>query len=157
MNASRPVSFHKALLAGLAGGLAGSLAKVVAEKLLPPRTAGQAPPPELVVERAASTAGVPMSEPVKKAATEGLHWGFGTLAGGLYGLAAEYQPRTTAWRGAAFGLGLNRMMHEGILPRTGLVEPVPDQPAQERVSEWVTHVVYGVATEAVRRMVRKRL
>ncbi len=152
-----PASFHKAFLAGLAGGLLGSVAKVVAEKLLPPRTEGQTPPPQLVVERAEAAAGTTLPPQAKKAATESLHWGFGTLTGGLYGLAAEFQPRSTAWRGAAFGLTLNRLMHEGLLPRTGLVEPVPEQPAQERVSEWVTHVVYGVTTELVRRAVRKRL
>ncbi|RRA48815.1 DUF1440 domain-containing protein [Acidipila sp. EB88] len=152
-----PPSFHKALLAGLAGGLVGSATKTLAEKLVPPRTQGQEPPPKLVVERAASAADVPLEGTAKKVATESLHWGFGTLTGGLYGLAAEYQPRTTAWRGAAFGLAVNRMMHEGLLPRTGLVEPVAEQPAQERVSEWFTHLVYGVSVELVRRAVRKRL
>ncbi len=150
-------SLSKAFLAGLAGGLAGSAAKVLAEKLVPPRTEGQTPPPELIVERTAKATGTALPKPAKTLATESLHWGFGTLTGGIYGVAAEYQPRATAWRGAAFGLTLNKMMHEGLLPQAGLVEPVPDQPAQERVSEWVTHVVYGVVTEVVRRAVRKRL
>ncbi len=157
MTTVRTTSFTKAFLAGLAGGLAGSAAKVVGEKLLPPRTRGQTPPPKLVVERASAAADVHLPPAGKAAASEGIHWSFGTLTGGVYGLAAEYQPRVTAWRGAAFGLTLNRLMHEGVLPRTGLVEPVADQPAQERVSEWVTHVIYGVVTEAVRRAVRKRL
>ena len=153
----RKTSILKAILAGLAGGLAGAAAKVIAEKLIPPRTQGQTPPPKLMVERAAAAADVNLPPTAKKAAAEGVHWSFGTLTGGVYGIAAEYQPRTTAWRGAAFGLTLNRLMHEGLLPRTGLVEPVAEQPAQERVSEWVTHVVYGVVTESVRRAVRKRL
>ncbi len=152
-----PESLSKALLAGLAGGLAGSAAKVVAEKLFPPRTQGQAPPPKIVVERVADAADAQPSETVKKAATEGIHWSFGTLTGGVYGVAAEFSPRITAWRGAAFGLGLNRLMHEGVLPHAGFAAPVKDQPAQERVSEWVTHAVYGVVTEVVRRAVRKRL
>ncbi len=153
----RKTSILKAILAGLAGGLAGSAAKVIAEKLIPPRTLGQTPPPQRMVERAAVAADVNLPPNAKKAAAEGVHWSFGTLTGGVYGIAAEYQPRATAWRGAAFGLTLNRLMHEGLLPRTGLVEPVAEQPAQERVSEWVTHVVYGVVTESVRRAVRKRL
>ena len=152
-----PGSLSKALLAGLAGGLAGSAAKVVAEKLFPPRTQGQTPPPQAVVERAADAVDAQPSDAVKKGATEGIHWGFGTITGGVYGVAAEFSPRITAWRGAAFGLGLNRLMHEGLLPGTGFAAPVKDQPAQERVSEWVTHAVYGVVTEVVRRAVRKRL
>ncbi len=157
MSTDRSTSFFKALLAGLAGGLVGSAVKVATEKLLPPRTKGQTPPPQLVVERAESAAGAKLPPAGKKAATEAVHWGFGTVTGGIYGLAAEYQPRTTAWAGAAFGLTLNRLTHEGFLPRTGLVEPIPDQPAQERVSEWITHIAYGVTTELVRRAVRKRL
>ncbi len=150
-------SLAKGFLAGLAGGLAGTVAKVIGEKLLPPRTQGQTPPPLLVVARAAAAANVDVPTTAKKVAAEGLHWTFGTLTGGVYGVVAEYQPRATAWQGGAFGLTLNRLAHEGILPRTNLVEPVPEQPAQERVSEWVTHLMYGVTTELVRRAVRKRL
>ena len=157
MAPDRSPSLVKALLAGLAGGLVGSAAKVAAEKLIPPRTKGQTAPPKLVVERASAAAEVHLPPAAKQAAAQGLHWGFGTLTGGIYGVAAEYQPRVTAWRGAAFGLTLNRLMHEGLLPRTGLVEPLGEQPAQERVSEWITHVVYGVVAEGVRRSVRKRL
>lgn len=86
-----------------------------------------------------------------------MHWVFGTAAGGVYGVVAEYQPRVTAWRGAAFGLTVNRLMHKGVLPRHGFVEPTGEQPAQERVSEWVTHVVYGVVADTVRRLVLKAL
>ncbi len=151
------VSLLKGLLAGLAGGLVGSAAKVVAEKLVPPRTEGQTPPPRLLVERVDAATATPIPEAAKKAAEQGIHWGFGTLAGGVYGVAAELSPRVTSWRGSVFGLTLNRVAHEGLLPRMDLVEPVPQQPAQERVSEWVTHVVYGVTTDLVRRAVRKRL
>ena len=150
-------SLSKALLAGLVGGLVGAAAKVAAEKLFPPRTQGQTPPPEQVIERAAAALETDLPPLAKKIAQEGLHWGFGTIAGGIYGIAAEYQPRVTAWRGGVFGLTVNRLMHQGMLPRTGLVEEVKEQPYQERISEWVTHVVYGVVTESVRRVVRKRL
>jgi putative membrane protein len=44
-----------------------------------------------------------------------------------------------------------------MLPGLGVIEPVPEQPAPVRVSQWITHVVYGVTTELVRRAVRKRL
>ena len=152
-----PGSLSKALLAGLAGGLAGSAAKVVAEKLFPPRTEGQTPPPRKAVERMADAVEAQPTQTVKSAAAEGLHWSFGTVIGGVYGIAAEFEPKVTAWRGAAFGLGLNRVMHEGLLPYAGWAAPPKDQPAQERVSEWVTHAVYGIVTEVVRRAVRKRL
>ena len=147
----------KAFLAGLAGGLAGSAAKLLGEKIFPPRTQGQTPPPRIVVERAQTVAGTSMPPTAKKVAIQGIHWGFGTFAGGVYGIAAEYQPRVTASRGAAFGLTVNRLMHKGMMPKTGLVEPVEEQPFQEKMSEWVTHVLYGFVAESVRRGVRKRL
>lgn len=150
-------SLWKGLLAGCAAGLVASGAKLVAEKLIPPRTQRQTPPPELVVERAEAESGAHFSGSEKTAAMQGLHWGFGTVVGGVYGVVAEFQPRATAWRGGAFGLTLNRLTHETLLPRMGLVEPVRDQPAQERVSEWMTHLVYGLVAEGVRRYVRKRL
>jgi putative membrane protein len=153
----RKISLLKGLLAGVAGGLAGSAAKIVAEKLFPPRTQGQPAPPALVVERVAHAAGEEPSETTKKVGAQGIHWGFGTMLGGVYGVAAELTPKVTSWRGSVFGLTVNRLAHEGLLPGLDLVEPVAEQPAQERVSEWVSHVIYGVTTELVRRAVRKRL
>ncbi len=150
-------SILKALLAGLVGGLAGAAAKSIAEKLVPPRTQGQPFPPEVAVHKAQSAAGAHLPPAAEKAAIDNLHWVFGGVSGAVYGAAAEFRPSVTAWKGAAFGLAVNRIMHEGILPRAGMVEPVEDQPAQERVSEWFTHAVYGVTTEVVRGYMRKRL
>ncbi len=155
--APKEISLLKGLLAGVAGGLAGSAAKVLAEKLFPPRTQGQPAPPALVVERVAHAAGQQPSEETKQVGAQGLHWGFGTLLGGVYGVAAELTPKVTSWRGSVFGLTVNRFAHQGLLPGINLVEPVDQQPAQERVSEWVSHVIYGVTTDLVRRAVRKRL
>jgi putative membrane protein len=151
------VSLLKGLLAGVAGGLVGSAAKVLAETLIPPRTQGQPPPPALVIERVANAAGEQPAEATRRAGAQGIHWGFGTLLGGVYGVAAELSPQVTSWRGAVFGLTVNKFAHEQLLPRMNLVEPVARQPAQERISEWVSHVVYGVTTDLVRRAVRKRL
>jgi putative membrane protein len=157
MKKPRKISLLKGLLAGVAGGLAGSAAKIVAEKLVPPRTQGQPAPPALVIERLAHAAGEEPTESAKQVGGEGIHWGFGTMLGGVYGVAAELSPGVTSWRGSVFGLTVNRLAHKGLLPGLDLVEPVAKQPAQERVSEWVSHVVYGVTTDLVRRAVRKRL
>ena len=153
----KQISLLKGLLAGAAGGLAGSAAKVIMEKLVPPRTEGQPEPPALVVERVGHAIGAEPGEKTKQVAGQGIHWGFGTLLGAAYGVAAELSPKVTSWRGGAFGLTVNRLAHEGLLPGLDLVEPVNEQPAQERVSEWVSHALYGITTELVRRSVRKRL
>lgn len=150
----RPRSIWKGALAGLVGGIAGSGAKIVAEKFYPPRRAGQTPPPVALAEH---FAGHPLTPGQQEAALQGIHWTFGAIAGALYGAAVELEPQAGAWRGAAFGLTLNKIAHGSLLPKMGLAEAPVRQKTQERQSEWITHAVYGIATDSVRRMVRKRL
>jgi putative membrane protein len=93
----------------------------------------------------------------RRLALQGIHWIFGALAGAVYGALVEIEPSFAAWRGAAFGLTLNRLTHESLLPKFGLAAPPDRQPTQERISEWVTHATYGVTTDTVRRAVRRAL
>jgi putative membrane protein len=148
----RERSIAKGALAGLIGGLAGAGAKALAEQMLPPRVQGQTPPPIVLAEQ---VAGHPLPSSQQQIAIQTIHWGFGAAAGAIYGALVEVEPSLAAWRGAAFGLALNRLTHESILPRMGLSAPKDAQPAQERISEWVTHAVYGIFTDSVRRVVRR--
>jgi putative membrane protein len=147
-------SIAKGALAGLVGGLAGAAVKMLAEQLFPPRIQGQPPPPVVLAEQ---VAGRPLTDSNRQLALQGIHWIFGALAGAAYGAMVEYEPSLGAWRGAAFGITLNRITHESVLPKLGLSAPPGQQPTQERISEWVTHAAYGVATDAVRRSVRRAL
>lgn len=151
---TRERSILKGALAGLIGGLAGAGAKALAEQLFPPRTQGQTPPPLVLAEQ---VAGHPLPSAQKQAAIQSIHWGFGAAAGAVYGAIVEVEPSIGAWRGAAFGLALNKITYETVLPRMGLAAPKEDQPPQERISEWVTHAVYGIFTDSVRRIVRRSL
>ena len=151
---TRQRSILKGAVAGLIGGLAGAGAKALAEQLFPPRTQGQTPPPVVLVEQVAGRLLPPAQ---KRAAMQSIHWGFGAAAGAAYGAMVEVEPTLGAWRGAAFGLTLNKITHETVLPRMGLAAPREEQPPRERMSEWVTHAVYGIFTDAVRRMVRRSL
>jgi putative membrane protein len=152
--ATRERSILKGAFAGLIGGLAGAGAKALAEQLFPPRTQGQTPPPVVLAEQ---VAGRPLPPAEKQAAMHTIHWGFGAVAGAVYGAMVEVEPSLGAWRGAAFGVTLNKITHESVLPRMGLAAPKEKQPTQERVSEWVSHAVYGIFTDAVRRIVRRSL
>ncbi|HZU10802.1 MAG TPA: DUF1440 domain-containing protein [Pseudacidobacterium sp.] len=147
----RTRSVLKGALAGLVGGLAGAGAKEVAEQIFPPRTEGQTPPPVALAER---VTGHPLPPEKQKTAMQGIHWAFGALAGAVYGAAVEFEPSMGAWKGAAFGITLNKLTHESLLPKMGLTAPTKLQPPRERLSEWATHAVYGVVTDAVRRAVR---
>jgi putative membrane protein len=147
-------SIAKGALAGLVGGIAGAGAKIIAEQLFPPRIQGQTPPPVVLAEQ---VAGHRLPESERRLALQTIHWVFGALAGAVYGALVEVEPSLGVWRGAAFGITLNRLTHESMLPKMGLAAPPNRQPAQERISEWVTHAAYGVATDTVRRAVRRGL
>jgi len=152
--AEKTRSVLKGALAGLIGGLAGAGAKIVAEQIIPPRAAGQKPPPVVLAEQ---VAGHPLAPGEKKIALESIHWAFGALAGAVYGAMVEYEPSLAAWRGAAFGITLNKITHESLLPKMGFSAPLETQPARERISEWVSHATYGVVTDSVRRAARRAL
>jgi putative membrane protein len=151
---TRGRSLAKGLLAGLIGGLVATAAKTLAEKIYPPRTHGEAEPPEVLAEK---VAGYELAPSQKEAAVEAIHWGFGAVTGAAYGALVEYYPAATAKDGATFGITLSSLTHGTMLPAMGLAAKPEEQTARERTSEMATHVVYGVVTETVRRVVRKML
>ena len=154
MSPRRKRSLIKGFVAGAIGGLLGSGAKAVAEAVYPPRTLGQIPPPAVLVNRMSDR---PLTEKEEEVSVQAIHWGFGALVGGVYGALAEYQPVITGRLGANFGLTLCGMTHASTLPIMGLTESPENQPAREHASELVTHAIYGVTTEVVRRAARKVL
>jgi putative membrane protein len=147
-------SLAKGLIAGLIGGLVATAAKTLAEKIYPPRTHGELEPSEELAER---IAGHELVTTKKEVATEAIHWGFGALTGAAYGALVEYYPAANAKDGAGFGMALSSLTHGTVLPAMGLAAEPEEQTARERTSEMATHVVYGVVTEMVRRVVRKML
>jgi putative membrane protein len=144
----------KGLIAGMVGGIVATAAKSVAERIYPPRTHGEPEPPAVLAEK---IAGHPLSATTQAVATETIHWTFGAAAGAAYGILAEFYPAATAREGANFGMTLMALTHEGALPALGLSAQPADQTNREKSSEMVTHVVFGLVTEAVRRVVRSRL
>jgi len=150
----RKRSLAKGLVAGLIGGLAGTVAKTLAERMFPPRTHGEAAAEELAVERVTGHALAPAT---RAAAAEGIHWGFGAAAGAAYGALVEYFPAASAKEGASFGLALEGLTHRAALPALGLAGEPEEESLRERGSEVTSHVVYGVATELVRGLVRRVL
>jgi putative membrane protein len=145
-------SLLKGFLAGAIGGLVGAAAKAVGEAVYPPRTQGQIPPPAVLANR---MAGRTLTETEEVVSVQAIHWGFGALVGGVYGAVAEYQPIVTGRMGANFGLTLCGITHASALPMMGLTESPDNQPAREHASELVTHAIYGVTTELVRRVARR--
>jgi putative membrane protein len=144
----------KGILAGLIGGVIATAAKSLAERAYPPRIHGEPEPPAVLSEK---IAGHPLDESTKAIAEESIHWAFGAAAGAAYGALAEFYPAATAREGANFGMTLMALTHEGALPALGLSAQPQDQTSREKSSEMVTHVVFGIVTETVRRFVRSRI
>jgi putative membrane protein len=149
-------SLAKGLLAGLAGGVAGTIAMTFAERMFPPQAAedDEDHPSELFAEK---LAGHDLSPEMRELAAEGIEWGLGVAAGAVYGVLAEYYPAATSKEGASFGIAMEALTHEKALPALGLLRPTEDQSMRERASEMTSFVVFGIATEMVRRFVRKQL
>jgi putative membrane protein len=147
-------SIAKGLLAGLIGGLVATAAKSLAEKVYPPRIHGEPPPPDVLAEK---LAGHPLDPATKEIASESIHWAFGAAAGAAYGALAEYYPAAAGREGATFGMTLMALTHNGALPALGLAADTTEQSSRERSSELVTHVIFGVVAETVRRTVRRAL
>jgi putative membrane protein len=151
-------SLVKGLVAGLIGGLVATAVKSVAERIYPPRVHGEPEPPEVLAEKVSEkVAGHPLDESSKTVAGEAIHWGFGAAAGAFYGVLAEFYPAATAKEGASFGLALMTLTHESALPAMGLSAPPEEQTTREHTSEATTHLIWGVAAERVRSMVRPML
>ena len=149
-------SLPKALLAGAIAGAAATAAKTLAEKVYPPRTQGEPEPTAVLADKAlGKVAGHALAKTDKLIAMESIHWTFGIVVGAAYGAIAEYYPMATSRDGASFGMTLMALTHESALPVLGLSPAPAAQTPREKTSEMVTHVVYGVVTETVRRTVRK--
>ena len=150
----RKLPLPKLIAIGLLAGIIGSAAKIAGEAIYPPRTQGQTPPPVVLAER---LAGHPLPHTRQLLAMNAIHFTFGALTGAIYTVAAEAFPIVTTGYGAAFGIVLQLLTHETLVPAAGLDVPAPQQPAREHLSELFTHILYGVATEASRRILRKRI
>ncbi len=143
----------KGLLCGMLGGVAGSVAKIAGEMIYDPRNQGQTPPPVLL-ERKFFGRRSPAEE---LRGMQEIHFVFGAASGAFYGAVAEVAPMVTAGYGSVFGVVFQLFTHETLVPMAGLDVPPWKQPAREHASEFFTHILYGVTTEAVRRYLRKKM
>jgi putative membrane protein len=83
-----------------------------------------------------------------------VHYAFGALAGGVYGGLAEYSSRVRSGFGTSFGGMLFSTADLLAVPAFKLGPSPTDQPASALASPFAAHIVYGVTTELVRRILR---
>jgi putative membrane protein len=90
----------------------------------------------------------------KKKAGPVVHYAFGAIMGAVYGASVEVNPAANALVGVPFGAILFAAADEVALPVLGLSDKPAAYPLSTHLYGLVSHAVYGVTTETVRRMVR---
>ncbi len=148
----REIGLAKIMLIGFIGGLVASGVKSLCEWIAPPRAPGVPSPLGNALDAMAmSLTGEAMPDGAKSIAEPFLHFLFGAGAGVVYALIERKLPVIRAGYGTLFGFVFWILLHEIALPLMGF-SPTPAQmTVWEQGNELVTHVVFGVALEFVRR------
>lgn len=95
-----------------------------------------------------------LTDDEKEWAGPAVHYALGSGAGLAYGLMAEVKPRVTAGFGLPFGAAFWMVADEGAVPALGLSKAPWAYPPSVHAYAFVSHLVYGLSAEAVRRLVR---
>jgi putative membrane protein len=90
----------------------------------------------------------------KAAAGPVVHYLFGSAVGCVYGVAAELAPATALGWGLPFGSAVWIGADEIGVPAAGLSKSPASYPPSTHISALAAHLVYGAATDLVRRAVR---
>jgi len=93
----------------------------------------------------------------KEPAGAAVHYAFGTLSGGMYGVLAEVTPQVTTAAGLPFGAGFWLLADEITVPLLGLAKPPTEYPVSTHVYALASHLVYGLTAEMSRRALRRVL
>ena len=86
----------------------------------------------------------------KAPAGTAVHYAFGAAVGGIYGALAEKMPLARVGFGTLFGSVLWLLSDEIAVPAAGFSKPPQQYPVSIHANPLASHLVYGVATEAVR-------
>ena len=148
----------RGLAAGIAAGLVASLAMNLFQKAwaaaLPMPGAGDDPATVKAAQRLSrATTGEFFAKEDKEAAGDAVHYAFGALLGGAYGLLAEYRPEVTTGYGSVFGAASAGFDELGV-PALGLSGPPTDFAPTTHAYALASHLVFGGVTEVARRLVR---
>lgn len=89
-----------------------------------------------------------------KVAAPIVHYAFGSGMGALYGAVSEVVPSARALAGTAYGTSVWIGADEIAVPLMGLSKRNGELPAEAHIQSFASHLVFGFATEAVRRALR---
>lgn len=150
----------RAIAAGIAAGLVASLAMDLFQKAwgrVVDMPQGGDPATVKAAQKASRAAtGKPLAGADKDRAGQVVHYAFGASLGAAYALAAAYRPGITRGFGTAFGLATATAFDEMAVPAVGLSKSPETFPPRSHVYGYLSHLVFGSVTEAVRRALRTR-
>jgi putative membrane protein len=106
---------------------------------------------------AVTATGHEVPEADKPLAGQAVHYALGIGLGIAYAIAAEYRPAITAGYGTAFGLGTATLLDEAAVPAVGLGDAPWKSDVGTTLYGYASHLIFGAATEAVRRPLRATL
>ena len=153
----------KLLRGALAGAVAGVAASFAMDAFQAAVTAlspsnDDDEPAEPATEKAAdgiakTVTGKELAVGDKPLAGQSIHYALGIGLGIAYGIAAEFQPKVTAGLGTAFGLTTATLLDEAAVPAVGLGQAPWKAGLTSNLYAYASHLVFGSATELVRRQV----
>ncbi len=93
----------------------------------------------------------------KEPAGEAMHYAMGATSGLIYGMASEITPITTVGAGLPFGAAVWLIADDVVIPALGLSKLPTEYPLSTHSYALSSHLVYGLTTDLVRRVVRDLL
>jgi uncharacterized membrane protein YagU involved in acid resistance len=155
------------LVASWVKALTETRLQAVAERVLPPspsqkQDVGADPsghpenmPPSVLVDRVAVALGHRLTVAQRLRAQHSIHYSMGAGLGVAYCAAASRWPGARRGRGSLAGLAIYAGTHGSVLPALGIQRP-PWRLAPAAVAwESMSHLVFGVALEAVRSALKR--
>lgn len=100
------------------------------------------------------TGGHHLSRAGKRVGAPIVHYAFGTLMGACYGALAETTPEVTDGAGTAFGAALFAGADLVAVPALNLSGSPGQQSISSLATPFAAHLVFGMTTEAIRRVIR---
>lgn len=153
-----PSSIVTGALAGAAAGLFASFAMnqfQAAVSRLGTGSGGGGDP--ATVQAAQRLVGHDIEEGDKGRAGEAVHYGFGAALGMVYGAAAAVEPRVVAGFGLPYGGVVALAADEALVPAAGLAAAPWHSSASTHAYSLASHLVFGAALEAARRVLLRVL
>lgn len=148
------------IAAGLLAGLAAAYVMEQFQNAWSSQTGGSGqgggePATSKLADKASrSLLGRPLSRDQKEKADPLVHYATGATLGALYGFLAEDAPGIATGGGTLFGVVTAIGLDEGVVPLLGLGPAPEETPRETHLYALASHLVFGVALEGARRLLR---